>query len=476
MNPNPNPTPTPDPFPRLRWHHLTRWAGEIDRGTFLLWGLLLFILKFNLDRLLVRLAFDRDWSVTRYFAPSAAADPGAAPPGRSEIGEWLALLAVAIPFLAAGVLLCVKRLRHARLPLWLAVLFVVPGLKWLLFAALGLLPARAAVEANATVPGVPPAWVPTSRFVSAGVAVLGSALLAVLGVAIGAATLQQYGWGLFAGVPFAMGFLAALLYGAGARRTATESLGVALLAVTLSGGVILAVALEGAICLVMAAPLAYLLAALGAMFGHLLHEARWRLDQRRLCCVPLLALPLMLLGDVARPEPPPLLRVVTAVEVDAPVETVWRHVVSFTELPPPREAIFKLGIAYPLRAEINGRGPGAVRHCVFSTGPFVEPIEVWDEPRLLRFSVTENPAPMEEWTPYRAIHPPHLRGFLMSRQGQFRLTPLPGGRTRLEGTTWYQHGLWPALYWRLWSDRIIHTIHRRVLRHVKQLSESEAHP
>jgi len=33
------------------------------------------------------------------------------------------------------------------------------------------------------------------------------------------------------------------------------------------------------------------------------------------------------------------------------------------------------------------------------------------------------------------------------------------------------HTMWPARYWQLWSDQIIHTIHRRVLLHVKHLSE-----
>ena len=101
----------------------------------------------------------------------------------------------------------------------------------------------------------------------------------------------------------------------------------------------------------------------------------------------------------------------------------------------------------------------------------MEPIEVWDEPRLLKFSVTANPAPMQEWTPYASIHPPHLEDFLLSRGGQFRLVPLSHGWTRLEGTTWYQHGLWPSSYWRAWSDFIIHRIHLRVLRHIKTLSE-----
>jgi hypothetical protein len=146
-------------------------------------------------------------------------------------------------------------------------------------------------------------------------------------------------------------------------------------------------------------------------------------------------------------------------------------VVTFSELPEPHEWYFRGGLAYPIRARIEGAGPGAVRRCEFSTGPFVEPIEVWNEPRQLSFRVTENPAPMHEWSPYARVLPKHLHGYLVSEHGQFLLTPLPGNRTLLEGTTWYRHGLWPAPYWRLWSDAIIHRIHLRVLRHIKTLSE-----
>jgi hypothetical protein len=34
--------------------------------------------------------------------------------------------------------------------------------------------------------------------------------------------------------------------------------------------------------------------------------------------------------------------------------------------------------------------------------------------------------------------------------------------------------MWPAAYWRLWSDYLIHKIHLRVLTHIKTLAESEA--
>jgi hypothetical protein len=81
---------------------------------------------------------------------------------------------------------------------------------------------------------------------------------------------------------------------------------------------------------------------------------------------------------------------------------------------------------------------------------------------------------MRELSPYGHIDAAHLHGYMVSRQGQFVLEELPGGKTRLIGQTWYQHHLWPAAYWRLWSDAIVHDIHYRVLNHIKALSERPA--
>ncbi|MBL7685816.1 MAG: hypothetical protein JNK65_07290, partial [Deltaproteobacteria bacterium] len=170
---------------------------------------------------------------------------------------------------------------------------------------------------------------------------------------------------------------------------------------------------------------------------------------------------------------PSLFQNVTTLEISAPPEKVWKHIVGFTEIPDPTELLFRLGIAYPIRAQLDGRGVGALRHCIFSTGEFLEPIEVWDEPRQLKFSVISQPAPMQEWTPYRNIHPAHLDSYLRSNGGQFLLTPLAGGKTRVEATTWYWHDIWPASYWHVWSDYIIHKIHLRVLRHIKNEVEKD---
>jgi hypothetical protein len=92
---------------------------------------------------------------------------------------------------------------------------------------------------------------------------------------------------------------------------------------------------------------------------------------------------------------------------------------------------------------------------------------------LTAFDVAETPPPMREWSPYETVHAPHLSGNMRSRRGEFRLVALADGRTRLEGTTWYELDMFPQAYWGLWSDALIHTIHTRVLGHIKHRVEAE---
>jgi hypothetical protein len=233
--------------------------------------------------------------------------------------------------------------------------------------------------------------------------------------------------------------------------------------------VLIAVAIEGLICLLMAAPFALGLAALGGALGYFIQASYWSAkNSAAILSIVLLVTPVSFGVEHAAHLQPATFTVRSSIDVDAPPEIVWRQVVAFAQIPPPNELLFRTGVAYPIRAEITGHGPGAVRHCIFSTGAFIEPIEVWDEPRLLRFGVTSNPPPLNELTPYGHIEPRHLHGYFVSEQGQFLLTTLPGGGTRLEGTTWYRNAMWPAAYWHLWSDYIIHRIHLRVLNHIRE--------
>jgi hypothetical protein len=218
----------------------------------------------------------------------------------------------------------------------------------------------------------------------------------------------------------------------------------------------------------MALPLMLPLGVMGGAIGKAIAETTRRPPLEWTAVV--LALPLLAGGEslLARSEE---YVVLTAVEIDAPAALVWRHVVEFPDLPGAREWYFRLGIACPERARIVGTGLGATRYCEFTTGTFVEPITTWDEPRRLAFDVDSQPAPMFELSPYRNVHPPHLDHHLRSTRGEFLLVPLSENRTRLEGRTWYVFEMFPQSYWTLWSDGMIHSIHWRVLEHIKRLSE-----
>ncbi len=237
------------------------------------------------------------------------------------------------------------------------------------------------------------------------------------------------------------------------------------------GCFILVFALDGAVCLLMALPLAMFLGVIGAVLGRYLGMA----CQGGLPSVLPLLLVLLFPGLVAfeRTTKPaePLRSVTTSVLVRAPIERVWQTVIAFPKITEPPTGIFRCGIAYPIEANIEGTGVGAIRHCVFSTGNFVEPITRWEEPTLLAFDVSSSPPPMRELSLYEHVEAPHLHGHMVSHRGQFRLFEREG-QVVLEGTTWYTHTLSPQWYWGPISDYMIHQIHERVLNHIKRTSEA----
>jgi hypothetical protein len=284
---------------------------------------------------------------------------------------------------------------------------------------------------------------------------------------------NNYGVAMFFDAPFTVGALTAYLFNSRYQASRRETFEVISLTFAFMGGVVLMVAVEGAVCLAMAAPIVITVAALGAELGRSIALRRAGVDARAFMAM--LLIPVTALTEKAAPASP-LHEIMSVVEIDAPPEVVWRHVIEFSELEPPKELIFKLGIAYPIRARIEGSGVGAVRHCEFSTGAFVEPITRWEPGRLLAFDVTVQPPPLEEWSPYANISPPHLDGYIQSRRGEFRLIPLAGGRTRLEGRTWYTLDIRPRAYWMIFSDAFIGRVHRRVLTHIGRLAEAENDP
>lgn len=283
--------------------------------------------------------------------------------------------------------------------------------------------------------------------------------------------LGDYGLTLFLGLPVVVSFLAAFCWSFRRWRPWRRTYVIAVCSVMTLGAMILVFALDGIFCLLLGFPLALVLALFGSLLGLWVSRLCGEAGGAAILSLLSVSCPVLAGFEHAADFQPSVRSVTTAVEINAPIEKVWATVIAFPEITDPPSGIFRLGIAYPISARIEGTGVGATRYCTFSTGSFVEPITAWEEPRLLAFDVTENPPPMREMSPYGHLDVPHLHHHLVSRKGQFLLLKKEG-RVWLEGTTWYSHKIAPEFYWSLISDEIIHRIHRRVLHHIQAQAEA----
>jgi uncharacterized membrane protein YhaH (DUF805 family) len=382
--------------------------------------------------------------------------------------EWLpwALYLWTLPFLWISVSMSIRRAADAGLSPWVGFVVLIPLVNLLFMLLLCLWPSQ---------PGEPWKLSPaaphdTGRALQAALSVGLSLIIGGVMILTSVYLLRTYGASLFLGTPVLMGASAAYLYNRPAPRSFAASAAVGGASVVAGCAAMLLFALEGVICLMMAAPMAVPIAALGGLLGKAIADASRRPGLE--LAAALMVLPLWAAGESWLVHAPERI-VLTAVEIEAPPEVVWSNVIAFPDLPAERAWYFSWGIACLQRAHIVGQGVGAVRHCEFTTGAFVEPITVWDPPRQLAFDVTQQPAPLFEFSPYEHLHPPHLDGFLRSTRGEFRLVELPHRRTRLEGRTWYRSEMYPQWYWSAWSDLLIHRIHERVLRHIQTLSDAD---
>jgi uncharacterized membrane protein YhaH (DUF805 family) len=459
------------------------FKGRVTRGMYALFGFVGVAAKYNLDRLFA-LHYGMQWYFWNYWR---VLEPNTEPSRLLQTQKtFFAILVIsALPFIWLGVTMTVKRLRDAGQSRALALLFFAPFVNLLFFAVLCILPSVDALtfdeQAKLSRRGQSSkrAYWPESALGSAAVAVLLSVLSSgSLGALIAWIDLRFfgiYGYTLFIGVPIVMGYLSVWVYSQSHDVSDGKAVTLATLSVAVAAVGLLALAVEGAICLVMAAPISWLLALFGASLAKSIHNPP-ELVRNTYVIAPLLVLALPLLLGVEHLSPPtvPHFQVRTSIEIAAPPSVVWKRIVEFPPLAPPKEWPFNVGIAYPIEARLTGEGLTADRECRFSTGSFKEPILAWETNKHFAFGVADEPLLMKEMSPYSNIHVRHLEDHdFQPERADFVLVPLANGGTRLEGTTTYQNKMWPGMYWRLWTDAIVHSIHHRVFAHVKELAEKD---
>jgi uncharacterized membrane protein YhaH (DUF805 family) len=452
---------------RIDFRTLFSLHGTVNRRTYLATGIGLMILKYLVDATLIGVAAHIVWTPWDYFLPLLSVKGTLI----GKIPTWaeFALIIWTLPFIWIGVSMMMRRAVDAgRSPAWCAAFFI-PFLNYAAMLWLGVLPSeplkeerpRTAIENEA------------ERYRSALIGATGALIIGVMAILISVFALKTYGLTLFIGTPFLQGMVVGWAFNRKIVRRGGDTSSVVLLSVLLFGGAIMLFAFEGVLCLAMAFPIAAVVALLGGVIGREIAIRGGRATPR--LAAALFVLPagsaMDRISSVA-----PTYEVVTSVEVAAAPEIVWKRVVQFDDITEQPAWYFRGGIAYPIRATIAGAGVGAVRRCEFSTGTFVEPITIWDEPHRLAFDVISQPPPLRELSIYSKVYAPHLYGYFTSSRGEFRLIRRSDGGTRLEGHTWYSVDIYPQGYWRPASELLLHRIHRRVLDQVKREAEADAQP
>ena len=433
-----------------------------------LWGLGLMLLKYTVEYLLVVYNGGAPYGPLTFLLPIHSNRLDAIGGSASWVG-WLILI-WSLPFVFLAVWFTIGRAIDAGVSPWLSLWILCPTINLLFMIYMCFLPRQETTgESSAS-------WRESENETEKSDAVLWMTtillgLLLTTGIlVVSIYMLRDYGASVFFSSPVFLGTVcgyAQTVYGR--SPGAWKAVGVGVAAVLVGACSLIVVGIEGVVCIMMALPIMVPAGAVGGIVGYLIAQST-KSEPSWMTLV--LVLPSAACAEHFLTQPVEY-QVTSVVEIDATREEVWDTVVAFPEITTPPDLLSRMGVAYPVRARIEGEGIGAVRYCEFSTGPFVEPITVWDKPSHLAFDVVDQPCPLTELSPWESIHPPHLDGFMQSHHGEFRLIELPEGRTRLEGRTWYSVDMYPQLYWRIWTDSIIHSIHHRVLDHIGEVVESE---
>ncbi len=271
------------------------------------------------------------------------------------------------------------------------------------------------------------------------------AVFAAFAVQLGTKVFHHYGYGVFVAVPLAIGFLTAHL----AQHTETwnwiAALRAALLAAFLTGVCLFLPMVEGVVCLLMAAVVALPFVLVGVFVARACIQATRPTPPLRtntkLHSFVLIMVPASMALESHVAQPPPILEQTTSIEINATPEHVWRFIPSFPRIEAPPTKLLRAGLAYPLASNFTGEGVGAQRQCVLSTGTIPEVITGWEPGKRMEFDVLSTPAAMAETNPFGKVKAAHDEGYFTCKRGRFVLTALPDGRTRWEGTSWFQHDL-----------------------------------
>ncbi|HTQ80774.1 MAG TPA: hypothetical protein VMM92_12315 [Thermoanaerobaculia bacterium] len=237
----------------------------------------------------------------------------------------------------------------------------------------------------------------------------------------------------------------------------------------------LALAWEGLICVFLWIPLFLLMSSLGGLIAGLVRKYGSPRGNQPFVLAFALLLPFAFAPLEHRlPVPEELRQVDTSIEIDAPVETVWKNIERVPRIGPAehRFSLFHaIGFPRPVEATLLGAGVGAVRHASFEHGVlFIETITDWRPGHSLAFSIRADTASIPKSTldEHVTVGGP----FFDVLTGRYEIEPVAPGRVILHLSSTHRLSTHFNAYSGLWTSFIMRDVQEYILEILKRRCEA----
>jgi hypothetical protein len=275
-------------------------------------------------------------------------------------------------------------------------------------------------------------------------------------------------------MPFAVGFITSFYSESKARQPVWRWLILPWLPIVAALAATLLLLLEGFICVLFFAPLALILSSLGGLFGGLAARGTHSHYARSLSLAWVMVLPFLVNPWEGRVFHQLEIRSVqTAIDIAAPPEVIWRNIERVSAITPselPFSWSRQIGFPAPVEATLSYEGVGGVRNASFAGGVlFIETVEVWQPQHRLAFSIRADRIPPKTLDEHVRVGGPYFDVL----RGEYRLEPLPNGKTRLHLSSWHRLSTDFNWYAHFWTDAVMSDLQHTILQVIAHRCEMQ---
>ncbi|MCE7994581.1 MAG: polyketide cyclase [Roseivirga sp.] len=277
-----------------------------------------------------------------------------------------------------------------------------------------------------------------------------TALYGTIGILTLNFDLADYGWGMFAMLPFCVGLAAGLTP---KPRNAFKGVGYSLGILFV---VLIFTAIEGIVCILLMLPIFGLAIGLGFLIGSFFRRA-WlaKYNNARLQLLPLvLFLGVISVENRVAKHEEVIYEVRSEIILPYSPEEVYDAIKSVDTLIAEKPFLMKLDLPVPQKCILEKEEVGALRICYFEGGRIIERVTELERGEILKMDVIDYELTGREWL-----------GF---KEAIYYFEPMGTGGCKMTRVTTYSTELYPRAYWKPLERLGIEQEHEYVFRNLQR--------